>query len=584
MEAERRRYVSMHKITVFISFFAALVCSSAVLAASDAVIRGEVSDSAGKPIRGAMVKATAGNKTVTRFSQKDGRYEIPLASGKYNVSAEAFGFAVGNQTKDAAEAGETNFKLSPKMDVTHLTGAELVSLLPDNTETRSLQANCIGCHTFRTILMRRGSTSAWFQKYLPTMTNNVGRVADWPSGKAILVKNFTQIPFTPEAIVTISNLVEKYFGPNAPDFGPHAAPPAKERVQHAELSDGALRGTFQEYTIPTPKPMVHSMMVDSARGTAWFGEQSRFANKIGRFDMKTETFQEYRVPSEGAAPHTGVVDKDGVLWIALAGLSPGTIASVDPKTGKVTEYPFSEKKLSPYAPGAHTVSFDRAGNLLISQLGDPEVWTFDTKKHHYQAYKYPANAKYSEDSIGAWGRVAGQPQEVPRAAPYHVVTDSKGIMWFTEDTLGKLVSLDPATGKTKEYKPPGTINTKGVVVDAQDNIWYTNFLGHKLAKLDQKTGAIKEFRPPTQNATFYGVTIDKKTGYLWAADTNGNHITRFDPKTEQFVEYPIPSADAYPRFIDVDENTGKIWFTEFFNGKIGALDPGDGSKQMASTR
>jgi hypothetical protein len=49
----------------------------------------------------------------------------------------------------------------------------------------------------------------------------------------------------------------------------------------------------------------------------------------------------------------------------------------------------------------HTISFNRAGNLLlISQLGSgPEVWTFDMKKLQYQAHKYPATSEYSEDSI-----------------------------------------------------------------------------------------------------------------------------------------------------------------------------------------
>jgi streptogramin lyase len=360
-------------------------------------------------------------------------------------------------------------------------------------------------------------------------------------------------------------------------------PPDKNRINHPELPDVALRATFQEYTIPSPRPMVHSLMIDPVRRIAWFGEQSRKANNVGKFDINTETFKEFRVPSEGAAAHTGVVDKDGILWIALAAVSPATIASVTPD-GIITEYPYPEKKLGPYTVGAHTITFDLQGNLLISQLGDPEVWTFDVKTKKYGTLKYPAADKYPEDSLGTLGKVEGQPPDPIRASPYHVITDSKGLLWFTEGDMGKLVSLDRATGKIKEYKAPGTISTKGVVADAQDNIWYTNYLGHTLGKLDRKTGTITQFRPPTKYATFYGVTLDKKTGYLWLSDTDGNHITRFDPKTEQFVEYPIPTPDSFPRFMDVDTVTGKIWFTEYFNGKIGALDPGDSGTQAASAK
>ena len=49
--------------------------------------RGMITNSSGKPIRGAMIQATDGPKTIARFSQKDGRYEIAVPAGKYDVSA-----------------------------------------------------------------------------------------------------------------------------------------------------------------------------------------------------------------------------------------------------------------------------------------------------------------------------------------------------------------------------------------------------------------------------------------------------------------------------------------------------------------
>lgn len=539
-----------------------------------------MSDSAGKPIRGAMVKATAGTKTVTRFTRTDGRYEITVAAGKYDVSAEAFGFAVADQSKDAAETDQTNFTLTPRMDLARLSGAELEGLLPDNTETKSLRANCTGCHTMHTMMKGRGMTAEWFRNFLPRMTGNVGRVGEWTGG-GILLRHHAQSLFTPEAIATLADILEKYLGPNAPDWGPHATP-SLDRVKHAYPADQALRATFNEYTIPTEQPMAHSLTLDPVRGYAWFGEQSSKANKIGRFDIKTETFQEYIVPSPNSAPHTGVVDKDGTFWISLAGRSPVSIAAVDPTTGRITEYTWTDRK-GP-VDRAHTLSFDPSGNLFISHLSVAEMWTFDMKTKQYAAVKYPAATKYPEESLGNWEDIKGQPLEAVQVGSYDVAADSKGTLWFTEGDMGKLVSMDRATGEISEYKAPGTISTKGVLVDAQDNIWFSNFVGHTLEKLDQKTGNIKQYRPPTRNASFYGITLEKRTGYIWCADSNGNNITRFDPKTEQFVEYPIPTADAFPRFINVDPNTGKVWFTEFFQGKIGLLDPGSSNAQISSGR
>src|ERR1700736_448983 len=122
--------------------FLTLICVTATaLAVADGEIHGIVTDNAGKPIRGAMVKATAGDKTVARFTQRDGRYQITVPAGSYEVSADAYGLAAKRQTKDTAQAGETNFSLTPRFSMGRLTSAELESLLPDNQQTRLIRAN-----------------------------------------------------------------------------------------------------------------------------------------------------------------------------------------------------------------------------------------------------------------------------------------------------------------------------------------------------------------------------------------------------------------------------------------------------------
>src|SRR5262245_60239733 len=81
--------------------------------AADAIIQGVISDSAGKPIRGALVKVSVNGRAVSRYSSNDGRYELPVAPGKYDIVAEAYGFAAKRVQKDSAEAGPVNFTLTP---------------------------------------------------------------------------------------------------------------------------------------------------------------------------------------------------------------------------------------------------------------------------------------------------------------------------------------------------------------------------------------------------------------------------------------------------------------------------------------
>src|ERR1700693_4790200 len=121
-----------------------VLCATATLAASTIVIQGVVTDSSGKPIRGAVVSAKSGIKTISRFSQKDGKYEIAVVAGTYDVTAEAYGFAVKKVSVETAKAGETNFTLAPaNLSLGRLTGSELESLLADTSETRLLRSHCL---------------------------------------------------------------------------------------------------------------------------------------------------------------------------------------------------------------------------------------------------------------------------------------------------------------------------------------------------------------------------------------------------------------------------------------------------------
>ena len=160
-----------------------------------------------------------------------------------------------------------------------------------------------------------------------------------------------QNPNTTQAkFVALTEALGKYFGPDAPFIGPDSDPPTLEQIKHADLSDAALSATIREYEIPTPMPMAHSMSVDPVRRIAWWGEESQLANKVGRFNMDTETFTEYPAPTQNAHVHTGIVGKDGRYWVTLPGGGDSKIASVDPATGKLTEYKWPGKEgQSPHA-------------------------------------------------------------------------------------------------------------------------------------------------------------------------------------------------------------------------------------------
>ena len=536
----------------------AVMCLATALSAADAMIHGVITDTAGKPVRGAIVKATAGSLSVSAYSQNDGRYEITVPAGSVDVSADAYGFGPKRQTTDASKAAEVNFSLSPRLDITRLNAAELDGLLPDNQQTRMIRATCISCHNFDTIIKRRGSTSAQWQEFLPTMTGG---------------RKMFQPQYSPEQLGALGAALEKYFGPDAPYFGPDSEAPTAEQVKHADISDAALKATYREYKVPTPDVWVHSVAVDPARNIAWFAEYDYQSNKVGRFNIATEKFEEYPVPTPKAVPHTPIVGQDGRLWMALdAHDIAAKLVSVDPATGVLKEYKWPEK-----SAGTHTVAVAPDGNLWMSSMSSSdEFLSFNVETEQFKAYKHILPTKYPDLSAGAYQQYAGKPSGITYAS----AVDSKGNAWFTETMLGTIARLDPKTGETTEFKPPDTPNMNGIIVDGQDNVWFSDFMGHKLGKLDPKTKSFTMYQPPTTGARPYGLVLDKKSGYIWYGDFSANSITRFDPKTTQFVEYPIPTRGAYPRFVGVDAK-GRVWFAEWWNGKLGMVDP-EGSQQLAS--
>lgn len=528
-----------------------VILATSELAAADVVIHGVVTDNAGKPIRGAEVQATLGDKSISRFSQGDGRYEITLQEGSYQVMAEAFGFAAKRAKLDTSKASEANFSLSPRWDVEHLSGAEIEQLIPNDADGKLLKGGCTACHDFDILRRRSGQTAAEWKSFLPNMT----------AGRR------TQPVFTPEQLDKLSKALEKYLGPDSPYFGPDATPPTREQVHHPELADAALKATIYEWTIPTgADAFPHS--ISAANGIAYVEEVGARAQKFARFDLETEQFLEYPAPAE---PHTGAIAKDGRVWVALMGGAKVTIPdgptlphmTVLDREGKpVKSFVFESKRN--YT--AHTPIIDHAGNVWLTvEYHGPrgstpvpaEVWRFDVKTEQFKAYQIPVERNTNT---------------------YHVGEDSKGMIWASLIGVGALVRINPETGETKQFSPPNVQSIRGMVVDSHDNIWFAAFLDNKLGKLDQTTGTYKLYQPPTSGAAPYGIVEDKNTGYIWYADYAASQISRFDPKTEEFVEYPLPLHPSIPRFIDVDSSS-RIWFTEYWNGRIGYLETGQSSKQ-----
>jgi virginiamycin B lyase len=213
--------------------------------------------------------------------------------------------------------------------------------------------------------------------------------------------------------------------------------------------------------------------------------------------------------------------------------------------------------------------------------------------------------------------------------PHDSDVDSKGRVWYTDQSAPFLGMLDPKTGTFTEYPMPEA-KTKpltggsDIQIDKDDNPWFPmihdsvdNHFG-LLHKFDVKT---KQFVPSKLDSklSYQFVTIDPsgkiwtglsnfirvdpKTmevdwsggyqgspalpkgkphgiGYDLAVDSDGNPyklsyssdaLIKVDVKTKEVKFYPTPTPISAPRRGEGDSK-GRIWFGEYVGDKLGMFD------------
>jgi virginiamycin B lyase len=517
-KTKRNFWVVLIGIVCFgLATWLSIVSSGIVIAASEGSVTGTVIDDSGKPLRGAPVTAKLDNMSVSRYTDASGKYEITgLKPGSYKISATAYGYESRTIDKDIPTTGAVvGFSLKPKWDATQISTAEYMSAFGNDKDVRNIEANCVICHNFSWIVRRRGMNAEQWKEFMPSM------------GTSFMIPKLS-----PEKLDAVTASLAKIFGPDSPI-------PTKESVQHVTVSDEALHATFRNFTPPT-RNFTHSLNIASD-GKVYFTELDYKSNKIGVFDLATEQFREYDIPTPRAVPHNPWVARNGQIWATE--LMGRKLLEIDPETGKLTEYPVPEKA------GVHTLREDAQGNIWTSG----NVTRFNPSTQKFTVFGTPTTYDLAVDGHDdVWGATGG---------------DNSGHQ-------PGLFKVDSRTADIKVYPVLDMASVRGIEVDAQQNIWFGDATNHRLGKLDQRTGKMSYYKPPTSNFGPYGITINKKTGILWVADFNGASIDRFDPTTGKFVEYPFPSRTQMDRFFAIDAHGG-VWFTDFTDGRIGVLETDD---------
>jgi len=474
-------------------------------------LSGQVTSAEEGPMEGVVVSAKKDGSTISIsvVTNGAGRFAFPVARlepGHYALSARAAGYEL-----DGAKAADIISGQEAKAEITlkkvknlsaHLTNAEWLISMPGTDEQKRFLLNCTTCHTLERIMRSTHDADEFMQVF--------HRMSLYYPGST---------PLKPQRLAgTASRDVER--GGN----GRKTA----EWLASVNLSEEPT-WTFPLKTQP---------------------------RLTGRSTHVIIT--EYDLPNPLIQPHDVVLDREGNVWYSDFGQM--FLGKMDPKTGKVTQYPIPVVKPG-WPEGTLDLEFDTDDNPWIGVMYQSAIAKFDKKTEKFQMWSTP---KEWDTDAGQLGHIAieGTP------------TDNK--VWIKNSDGGNIYRLDLASNKMENlgsFKDPQTgkrIGTYGIDSDEQNNAYLLDFSAGNIVRIDAKTKNATVYRTPTPDSRPRRGRVDRE-GRLWFAEYQGNAIGMFDPKTEHITEWKVPTPWSAPYDAVADRN-GEVWTGSMLTDRVARLD------------
>ncbi|MGE5537814.1 MAG: carboxypeptidase regulatory-like domain-containing protein [Gemmatimonas sp.] len=547
------------KTLSFIVAAATMLATMSAAVAEDAVpLAGRVASADGGAMEGVVVTAIpdGGNIRVSVVSDAEGRYRFPatkIAPGRYTLDVRAGGYALARPATASITAGKTaavNLTLTPTSDVaSQLSNAEWMASMPDAAERRQL-INCTGCHTVERIA-RSTYDSDGFMQLIPRMNQ-----------------------YAPMSMPTRPQL------------------PLGERQRTSAASGDGVR-RLADYLAS----------INLSGREQWAYPLKPAARPTGRSTRVVIT--EYMMPSELAEPHDVIVDRDGMVWWSNFGEQ--VLGRLDPKTGKVTEYPIPVRKED--APkGSLDLELDDSGKLWIANMFQAQIGRFDPRTETFAFFTLPAEWENNRTQL-------------TMVEPRHASVDGK--VWFSDVGTRHIYRLDLASGKIENIDPftvfpkGSSHSTYGLRTDAGNNLFYLDYAGESIGRIDAKTLAITIHQTPTKGSRprrgsmddkgriAFGEFVGGKVGLfdiatlemkewpapdhfapydavidrndeLWSGGMNGDGVLRIDAKSGPSTVYPLPRKTNIRRvFVDDRTSPATVWVGNNHSGSIIKVEPMD---------
>ena len=563
--------------------------SGAALAA-DVQLSGAIKSAAGEKMGGVTVSAKAEGSTITTsvYTDENGDYFFPpLASGKYNVWAQAITFETAKAAVDLAANKAQNFDMKPTSDwVRQLPGDELLAALPEvtNDDKRMkniVRKNCTGCHTASYPLQHKFDEAGWFAVLnLMKQVNVLGvHVPDREVNGTIETHQRELAQYLARARGPGETSMKFNLRPRP--SGETARVVFREYDVPVDEGEGLpykfLPHNGSDWSLGTPSGAngangVHDAELDLDGNIWWTQAHPTKTETVARTDAKTGETRVFtmREPNGYASNAHGIIrDMQGALWFnsrpsAPRGLRQGLV-KIDPKTQTLTKYVPPETM----SWTAGSLDFDGKGQIWVTSPDG--ALRFDPVAEKFQEFKSPAykNGKgldvvygiaADRDGNGWWAGMkydkinkgdigSGKSSEI------QLPPDAKELAYLTGDEKNFYATFVPPDFNTPMPWAQGP-RRMGTDKNA-DVLWVANSFGGNYARIDTKTSEVKLIdlpRPDVQQP--YHVVVDKAHGAwtnLWSTD----QIAKYDPVGGKWTLFDLPTRGTETRYIGLLEKEGQ---------------------------
>jgi len=529
---------------------------SAPAFAQSAALTGRVTSDKEGTMEGVVVSANRAGSTVTVSVPTDnqGRFSFPatrLEPGQYRLSIRAIGYDLEGPRSADVTAGKTEsieIKLAPTKNLPkQMSNAEWFASFPGTDQDKKALLNCVSCH-------------------------NLDRIV--------------RSQYDGDQFVDIFSRMVGYYPGSTPE--------------HPQRLVGNAQRTLGQG--PNMRMVAEYLASVNLSKETWSYPLKTLPRLTGRANRVIIT--EYALPRRQIQPHDVALDEQGMIWFTHFGEQ--FLGKMDPKTGKVSEYPIPVLKPG-YPVGTLDLGFDKDGNPWIGMMYQAGVARFDKKTETFKTWSVPKEwqtdaaqtghldpsfahvdgkvwVKNSDGSqilrldveSGKWENLGSFSANGKRLGVYGIRADSKNNLYLLDFQSSAIGIVDAKTGKFTAYSGEiANSRPRRGVVDGQDRLWYAEYAGNAVGMFDPKTEKVKEWVVPTPWAQPYDVVVDKN-GEAWTGSMMSDRVSRLDPKTGQYVEYQLPKTTNIRRvFVDNSTSPVTFWIGSNHGASIIKLEPLD---------